>query len=482
MWFAALAAGLCLVIVVLTPGGPRRLWRAPLLSWWMLALGVAIQVAVAFVDFPTDRIDDVGFALLMASYALLLAFCFVNIRLPGMWVIAIGLALNTVVVGLNQGMPTADAEQTTVTGRTVDRPIERTVKQRPESDDDILGFLGDVIELPGPLDSTISIGDILIVAGSLYLCVRVTRRPKDAAAAPAFEVATPRPEGEYEGFWAGEPGGEATGEMPVVVDAPDADAQLAALESAPLPIFDDGSPDIDPELAPVLTPKPAPGPAPAPRPTTSEPEVGAERPPGAEDEPAAISWSDEPVEAPVVEDRPPVVFLGKVDAAPAEDDIFFGDDATPAPVTDPVTDPVRDPVTDDDRSSSISFDGDELERKLSASENDPTIRERDRAPLVVPPAPAAPAPDPVPPQPVPPIPPVEPAPLVERPEPEAAAPPTPEPAASAVAPPPEPAPPEHAATPAPPPEPARDVSDDPLAVELEKLFAKLSRGPGEGAG
>ena len=250
MWFAALAAGLCLAIVLLTPGGPQRLWRAPLLSWWMLVLGVALQLVVAFVDFPTDRIDDLGFALLMASYALLLAFCFVNVRLPGMWIVAAGLALNTVVVGLNQGMPTADSEQQTATGETVDRPIERTVKQRPESDDDILGFLGDVIELPGPLDSTISIGDILIVVGSLYLCVRVTRRPKDeaAVAAPEFAVATAtaKPGSEFESFWAGEPGGEATGELPVVVDAPDADAQLAALESAPLPPIDDDEPDIAP--------------------------------------------------------------------------------------------------------------------------------------------------------------------------------------------------------------------------------------------
>ena len=55
-----------------------------------------------------------------------------------------------------------------------------------------------------------------------------------------------RPEGEFESFWAGEPGGEATGELPVVVDAPDADAQLAALESAPLPAIDATNPTSRP--------------------------------------------------------------------------------------------------------------------------------------------------------------------------------------------------------------------------------------------
>ena len=434
MWFAALAAGLCLAIVLLTPGGPQRLWRAPLLSWWMLVLGVALQLVVAFVDFPTDRIDDLGFALLMASYALLLAFCFVNVRLPGMWIVAAGLVLNTVVVGLNQGMPTADSEQQTATGETVDRPIERTVKQRPESDDDILGFLGDVIELPGPLDSTISIGDILIVAGSLYLCVRVTRRPKDEAAVAAPELAvataaaTARPEGEFESFWAGEPGGEATGELPVVVDAPDADAQLAALESAPLPVIDDDEPDIAPELAAALAPKAAPEPEPV-----REPEA----------EPAVISWrdddaapavADDALEPVVVEDRPPAgapAVAPAAAAAPTVDEHLFGGSPTPLPANG----------DDDQPARSIAYDDDELERKLSASENDPTVRDRDLPPLVAPP-PATPAPAPVPaPSPAPR--PAPPEPAIERPAPSPAARPAPAP------------------RPEPAPEPAAEVAEWP---------------------
>jgi hypothetical protein len=97
----------------------------------------------------------------------------------------------------------------------------------------------------------------------------------------------------------------------------------------------------------------------------------------------------------------------------------------------------------DDLPRSIAYDDDELERKLSAAEHDPVLRERDRPPLIVPPPHAA-------------TPPPEPA--VAPP-----APPTPAPA------------PEPAAEPA----PAADVADDPLAAELDKLFSKLSRGPGE---
>jgi hypothetical protein len=89
-----------------------------------------------FVDVSKDRIDDVGFGRLMGSCGLLLAFCLVNLRVPAMWIVTVGIALNTVVIGLNEGMPTRDREVTTASGRTVEQPIERSVKHRPESDDD----------------------------------------------------------------------------------------------------------------------------------------------------------------------------------------------------------------------------------------------------------------------------------------------------------------------------------------------------------
>ena len=468
VWFAALAAGLCLAIVVFTPGGPRRLWRAPLLSWWMLVLGVALQLIVAFVDFPTDRIDDAGFALLMASYALLLAFCFVNIRLPGMWLVAAGLVLNTVVVGLNQGMPTADQEQTTASGATVDRPIERTVKQRPESDDDILGFLGDVVELPGPLDSTISIGDIAIVAGALYFSFRTTRRPKEevAATATAAPVVAAKPHGEFEDFWSGEPGGEATGELPVVVDAPDADAQLAALESAPLDLDAEPEPDIAPEIAALIAPTANPGAAPEP-----EPDAASDA------EPPVISWHDDRGNGASAAEPPDEVAAALFEADddwPVVDTPAHGTptvarerpsiEVDPPPTEAPAATPAEPAPADagaDALPRSIDYDDDELERKLAASEHDPTMPEHNRPPRFVPAPPAPPTTS-------------DAEPPAAAPTPAPAPKPTPKPAPKSA-----PAAARSAPKPAPAPKPAADVADDPLAAELEKLFSKLSRGPGE---
>jgi Family of unknown function (DUF5317) len=160
----AIAGGVALLIVFVTRGSFEQLLRLPIQSIWMVVVALVIQITLAFVDIPSDRYDDLGFALVMVSYGLLLAFCFVNLRVSMMWVIALGIGLNAVVIGLNQGMPTRDREVTRA-GRTVDEPIERTVKHRPESDNDLLGFLGDKLVVPEPVDETISIGDIVIGIG-----------------------------------------------------------------------------------------------------------------------------------------------------------------------------------------------------------------------------------------------------------------------------------------------------------------------------
>jgi len=171
----ALVGGVALVVVLVTRGSFSRLFRLPIQSIWMVLVALAIQIFLALVEIPSDRFDDLGFALVLASYAFLLAFCFVNLRISMMWVIGLGIALNALVIGLNQGMPTADNEVTTRSGRTIEEPIERTAKHRPESDDDLLPFLGDRLRVPYPVDEVISIGDIVIGLGIILVCYQASR-------------------------------------------------------------------------------------------------------------------------------------------------------------------------------------------------------------------------------------------------------------------------------------------------------------------
>ena len=69
-------------------------------------------------------------------------------------------------------------------GRRVREPIERSVKHRPASSNDLLGFLGDKIVLPEPFDEVISIGDVVValeilipLAGGLIGVLWVTAGP-----------------------------------------------------------------------------------------------------------------------------------------------------------------------------------------------------------------------------------------------------------------------------------------------------------------
>lgn len=415
MWFAALAGGLAVAVVVLTPGGPERLWRS-LHSVWMLAGGVGLQLVVAFVDFPADRIDDLGFGLLMASYALLLAFCFVNIRLRGMWLVALGIALNTVVVGLNEGMPTSPAERTAPDGQTVEQPIERTVKQRPESDDDLLGFLGDVVEIPDPIDNRISIGDIVLAIGLIYSCVRLTRRPgAEAPREEEEEAAT----SEFAAFWGVEP---EPGETP----APAGVTAAGIADDEAVPVMAEGDTAIEAMVAVEGTPE-------------DYPEPGHTK----------LAWDEEEIERKLAagENRP---------ADPALPQPPLPVARPPAPAPPPPATPAP--------------------RLLRATPPSP-------APAT--PAPATPAP-PAPSTPAatgPPPPATEgtddptPPPIHWTSEPAAVepepSPSEPEPAPSEAEPaPPQPAPPEPVAS--------TDTDDDPLGAELEKLFARLSRGPDPG--
>lgn len=164
MWLFVLTVAIAALIVLATRGSWTRLIHLPIKGSLFFFAGLSIQIALEYVDFAPNRVETTGYALLMLSYVFLLAFCLVNLPLRGMGVIAFGIALNVIVIGLNQGMPTR-AVGLDAQGNRIEKPIEQTVKHRPASDDDLLGFLGDEILLPQPFDALISVGDIVLAIG-----------------------------------------------------------------------------------------------------------------------------------------------------------------------------------------------------------------------------------------------------------------------------------------------------------------------------
>src|SRR5215510_223464 len=96
MVFTALAAAVGLLVGLLGGGSLRRLGERRFRLWPLLPVGVILQLPFA---------DRLGFGGLLLSYACLLAFALANIRIAGMGLVAVGLALNTIPIAINRGMP-----------------------------------------------------------------------------------------------------------------------------------------------------------------------------------------------------------------------------------------------------------------------------------------------------------------------------------------------------------------------------------------
>ena len=145
--------------------------------WWgLVILGLGIQ----FIPLPngatgTDLV--IRTAVLALSYSLLLTFALVNVRMPGMFLVVIGLACNMTVIVANGGMPAStqaliDSGQEDVVAYVREQGAD---KHHLLTDDDRLTFLADVIAVPQPIGQAVSVGDILVYAGLTWLIVAVMR-------------------------------------------------------------------------------------------------------------------------------------------------------------------------------------------------------------------------------------------------------------------------------------------------------------------
>jgi hypothetical protein len=178
------------------------------LRWWGLVItGLAIQ----FVPLPegeagTDLV--VRTVALSASYTLLVAFAVANVRLPGMQLVLVGLACNFLVIAANGGMPVSEAalvdsgQSEVVTLLQVDGSDKHHLME----EDDVLTFLADVIGVPKPIGQAISVGDLFIYAGLIWVTIAAMRgrsqssptergpyRGKHRPRAPDADPASPTP-------------------------------------------------------------------------------------------------------------------------------------------------------------------------------------------------------------------------------------------------------------------------------------------------
>ena len=156
--------------------GGRISWLSGIkVRWFPLAL-VGLVMQMAPVPGPRWPVY-----LLYASFVLLLIFAFVNVKVTGFAIIAVGIILNFTVIAANGGMPVSgqslvDSGQASTLTDLIHAGGAKHHLIRPSDD---LTFLADVIAIPPPVSQSVSLGDLFTYGGVIVLIAAAMRRRPD---------------------------------------------------------------------------------------------------------------------------------------------------------------------------------------------------------------------------------------------------------------------------------------------------------------
>jgi Family of unknown function (DUF5317) len=158
------------VLVGLLAGGSLAHFSRLQIHWWGAALG---GLLLQGLPFTSELGRTLGPATLVVSYGLLLAFAWVNRRLPALWLVIAGLVMNVLVIGANGGMPVSAGALEVAGARPETLAGDGTLKHHLMGSDDVLTPLADVIGIPEPIGAVVSVGDLLLYVGVAALVVAV---------------------------------------------------------------------------------------------------------------------------------------------------------------------------------------------------------------------------------------------------------------------------------------------------------------------
>jgi small-conductance mechanosensitive channel len=166
MSFLFVTVALALGLALLTGGSLRAIAATEIRHPSVLAAAVGIQLALELLHPVHGTAGHLASTLLVVSYVFLLLFCAANLRLRGLAVVAVGIALNGAVITVNRGMPI----------RVPQGAVETTAKHHAERPSDKVKPLSDIILVPA-LRQALSFGDLIMLVGAVDVLFHCSRNP-----------------------------------------------------------------------------------------------------------------------------------------------------------------------------------------------------------------------------------------------------------------------------------------------------------------
>jgi len=155
----------CLASVPLAGGRLGALAELRFRATGLLMASIAAQILIVTV-FPQSGSEALHDTVHIGTYVAVALFVVLNRRIPWVWLVALGGALNFVAIAANGGVMPATPNALVKAGFELD-PAGFTnsgAVAHPH-----LQFLGDVFWIPSsfPISNVFSIGDVLILLGAL---------------------------------------------------------------------------------------------------------------------------------------------------------------------------------------------------------------------------------------------------------------------------------------------------------------------------
>jgi hypothetical protein len=163
-----------------------RLAGLTIRAWPIALAGLLVQV-VLFTDAGARLAGAAAPAVYLLSTAVVLVVVLLNLRVPGLALVAVGAASNLLAIVANGGHMPADPDALASLGEEIGEGYSNSVVIA----DPVLRPLTDIFAMPAwmPFANVFSIGDVLIGIG---VAVAIAATMRGAPAVPS-RTATPRP-------------------------------------------------------------------------------------------------------------------------------------------------------------------------------------------------------------------------------------------------------------------------------------------------